>query len=114
MSRKGDLITHLSKESSARCTPPAKLFLFPPSINFQSLPHPNLYVGRRQNKWGHGATAGGRYMWRTMKMSAYALAATLAFSGLALAQRDRDYRDYDDGYYRGGNFDQARQAGYQR
>ena len=55
-------------------------------------------------------------MWRTMKMSAYALAATLALSGLALAQRDRDYdNDGDDhGYYRGGNFDQARQAGYQR
>jgi hypothetical protein len=50
-------------------------------------------------------------MWRMVKMSACALAATLALSGLALAQRDRDY---DDGYYRGGNFDQARQAGYQR
>ena len=54
-------------------------------------------------------------MWRTMKMSAYALAATLALSGLALAQRDRDYdHDGDNGYYGGGNFDQARQAGYQR
>lgn len=50
-------------------------------------------------------------MWQAMKMSAYTLAATLALSGLALAQRGRDY---DDGYYRGGNFDQARQAGYQR
>lgn len=55
-------------------------------------------------------------MWRSMKMSAYALAATLALSGLALAQRDRDYdNDGDDnGYYRGGNFEQARRAGYQR
>jgi hypothetical protein len=53
-------------------------------------------------------------MWRTVKMSACALAATLALSGFALAQRDRDYDDDRDGYYRGGNFDQARQAGYQR
>ena len=53
-------------------------------------------------------------MWRTMKMSAYALAATLALSGFALAQRDRDYDDDRDDYYRGGNFDQARQAGYQK
>jgi len=50
-------------------------------------------------------------------MSAYALAATLALSGFALAQRDRDRDDDDDrndGYYRGGNYDQARQYGYQR
>src|SRR5258708_16694988 len=55
-------------------------------------------------------------MWRTVKMSAYALAATLALSGFALAQRDRDYdNDGDrDVYYRNGNFDQARQSGYQR
>jgi hypothetical protein len=54
-------------------------------------------------------------MWRTIRISAYALVATLALSGFALAQRDRDYdNDGDeDGYYRGGNFDQARQSGYQ-
>jgi hypothetical protein len=44
-------------------------------------------------------------------MAAFALAATLAMSGLGLAQRDRDD---DDGYYnRHGNTNQARQYGYQ-
>ena len=52
-------------------------------------------------------------MWRTVRMSAYALAATLALSGLALAQRDRDYDHDDDGYNRGSNFEQAQQSGYQ-
>jgi hypothetical protein len=45
-------------------------------------------------------------------MAAYALAATVALSGFALAQRDRDDDD-DEGYYRQGNGNQARQYGYQ-
>jgi hypothetical protein len=49
-------------------------------------------------------------MWRTMKMAAVALSATLALSGLALAQRDYD-GDRDD-HYRGG--DQAQRRGYDR
>ena len=51
-------------------------------------------------------------MWQTMRMAAYALAATLALSGFSLAQRDRDDDD-DQGYYRQGYGDQARQYGYQ-
>jgi hypothetical protein len=49
-------------------------------------------------------------MWRTMRMAVCALAATLALSGFALAQRDRND---DDGYYRQGYSDQAQQYGYQ-
>jgi len=51
-------------------------------------------------------------MWRTMRAAAFALTATLALSGFALAQYDRDGDRDDDGYYRrdGG---QARQYGYQ-
>ena len=51
-------------------------------------------------------------MWRTMRMAGYALAATLALSGFSQAQRDRDDDD-DQGYYRQGYGDQARQYGYQ-
>src|SRR5882757_5668846 len=51
----------------------------------------------------------GDFMWRTVRMAAYALAATVALSGFALAQRDRD----DQGYYRQDYGDQARQYGYQ-
>ncbi len=49
-------------------------------------------------------------MWRTMRMAALALSATLALSGLALAQHDYD-NDRDD-HYRGG--DQAQRYGYDR
>lgn len=49
-------------------------------------------------------------MWRTMRMAALALSATLALSGLAVAQRDYD-GDRDDNY-RGGN--QAQRYGYDR
>jgi len=54
----------------------------------------------------------GDFMWRTMRMAAYALAATLALSGFSQAQRDRDDDD-DQGYYRQGYGDQAQQYGYQ-
>jgi hypothetical protein len=50
-------------------------------------------------------------MWRTMRMAACALAATLALSGFALAQRDHDYDD--DDRYGQGDTGQARQQGYQ-
>jgi hypothetical protein len=46
-------------------------------------------------------------VWRTTRMSAFALAVTLLVSGFALA------RD-DDDYYRRGGRDQARQYGYQK
>ena len=49
-------------------------------------------------------------MWRTVKMAVCAIAVTVAMSGLAQAQYDRD--DYD-GYYRQGSAAQARQYGYQ-
>jgi hypothetical protein len=48
-------------------------------------------------------------MWRTMRMAALTLAGTLAMSGAALAQRDRD----DDGYYRDSNAAQTQNYGYQ-
>jgi len=48
-------------------------------------------------------------MGQTTRMAAYGLAATLALSGLAAAQRDRD----DDGYYRDRDTAQARSYGYQ-
>jgi hypothetical protein len=47
-------------------------------------------------------------MWRTARRAAVALAVALVFSGVALA-----HDDDDDGYYRQGNPDQARQYGYQ-
>ena len=51
-------------------------------------------------------------MWRTMKLAAYALTATLALSGFALAQYGRDGdRDDDDHYRRDSG--QAQQYGYQ-
>jgi hypothetical protein len=51
-------------------------------------------------------------MWRTMmRTAACALAATLALSGFALAQRDRDYDD--DDHYGRGDRGQAQQYGYQ-
>ena len=48
-----------------------------------------------------------------MRMAAFLVALTMMLSGLAMAQyRDRD--DDDDSYYsRQGNFQQARQYGYQ-
>src|SRR5712671_1803638 len=54
----------------------------------------------------------GDFMWRTMRVAAYALAATVALTGFALAQRDRD-DDGDEGYYRQDYGNQARQYGYQ-
>ena len=51
-------------------------------------------------------------MGRTMKLAALALSATLALSGLALAQRDYD-SDRDDGYHGKGD-GEARQRGYER
>lgn len=49
-------------------------------------------------------------MWRTMRMAAYTLTATVGLSGLALAQYDRD-GDRDDYYRRDSG--QAQQYGYQ-
>lgn len=49
-------------------------------------------------------------MARTMRMTALAVTLLLGLSGMALAQRDYDD---DDGYYRGGDQNQARQYGYQ-
>jgi len=49
-------------------------------------------------------------MGQMMRMASYALAATLALSGFAFAQRDRDD---DDDHYRRDDTAQARQYGYQ-
>ena len=56
-------------------------------------------------------------MFRKSRMAAFTVVVTLALSGLALAQgrygdRDGD-RDDDDGYYRRGNHNQAREYGHQ-
>jgi hypothetical protein len=48
-------------------------------------------------------------MWRTMRLAACALTATLALSGIALAQYDRDR---DDGFYRRDS-GPSQQYGYQ-
>lgn len=53
-------------------------------------------------------------MKRTLRMATLAAIAMLVLSGFAVAQRDWDRDGDDDGYYRGGNANQARQYGYQR